>query len=136
MFGDAASTSHKQIETKTPNNKPLQVPKQVRITIPGPDFTPGTVTRCPLPERNEKLAAARARAAKRAGKKQLEEANKEYQWAYQENLMELEYGPRCNCNRYPWQHELHPSGTMKQNPERDQQSGGVEMAEQWNGSTN
>ncbi len=68
------------------------------------------------------LAAAVARAAAvDAGKEQLEDANRAYEQAYLENLMELEFGPNCHCNRYPWQHELHPSGAVKRHTERERE---------------
>jgi hypothetical protein len=52
-------------------------------------------------------------AAVEAGKKQLEIASQAYDQAYLQNLTEMEFGPSCHCNRYPWQHELHPSGMVK-----------------------
>jgi hypothetical protein len=76
------------------------------------------------------VSAAVARSvAIDAGKKQLEEANQAYEQAYLENLMELEFGPSCHCNRLPWQHELHPSGKARMDAERDQQGEVEKMAE-------
>jgi hypothetical protein len=71
-------------------------------------------------QQDDRLSAAATRAAAvAAGKKQLKDANQAYEQAFLENLMELEFGPSCHCNRYPWQHELHPSGAAKQDGERD-----------------
>jgi hypothetical protein len=131
MFGEIISPRQKQTEVKTPTSQTLQVPKQVRFSIPGPNFTPDAVMDRRVTEHDELRTAARARAAAavRAGKKQLEEANQMYEQTYLENLMALEYGPSCCCNRYPWQHELHPSGTVKRNAEREQQDENAEVVE-------
>jgi len=121
MFGEIVSPRQKQTEAKTSTSQTLQVPKQVRFSIPGLNFIPDAVMDRQITEHDELCAAARARAAAvRAGKKQLEEANQMYEQTYLENLMELEYGPSCHCNRYPWQHELHPSGTVKRNADPEQ----------------
>ena len=96
----------------------------MRFSLPGPSLTRENLRRHQLTQQNDQLAAAARTAAAEAGRRQLEEANQAYEQAYLENLMELEFGPRCHCNRYPWQHELHPSGTAKRDREREGQRGG------------
>jgi hypothetical protein len=117
------SLNQKQRETKTSKG-----PKRVRFSLPGPSFTRENLRRHQLTQQNDQLAAAAAAASRtataEAGRRQLEEANQAYEQAYLENLMELEFGPRCHCNRHPWRHELHPSGTAERDREREGQRGG------------
>jgi hypothetical protein len=110
------SLNQRQREAKTPKG-----PKRVRFSLPGPSLTRENLRCHQLTQQNDQLAAA---VAAEAGRRQLEEANQAYERAYLENLMELEFGLRCRCNRYPWQHELHPSGTAKRDRERQGQRGG------------
>jgi hypothetical protein len=129
------SLNQKQRETKTPKG-----PKRVRFSLPGPSLTREYLRRHQLMQQNDQLAAAAAAArtaAAEAGRRQLEEANQAYEQAYLENLTELEFGPRCHCNRYPWQHELHPSGTAKGDREREGQRGGrAGERSRWSGGMN
>lgn len=117
-----ASLNQKESKTMTPISQEPEVPREVRFSIRGPRFTSYNLMRQRLAQQQNMHAAAAARyAAMEAGKKLLQEANEAYEQAYVENLRELEYGLSCFCNRYPWQHELHPSGTAKRDRERQQQ---------------
>jgi hypothetical protein len=65
-----------------------------------------------------KTTASTRSAALKAGREQLEKAHKDYEKLLEQNMLEMEFGPSCECNRYPWQHELHPSGTARRDRQR------------------
>jgi hypothetical protein len=107
---------------KTEDDQHVGVVKQDTASPPVTISTGATryaLTRELLRDQYEKRADATARrAAVRAGRKQLEKANREYERCFEQNMLEMEFGPSCTCSKYAWQHELHPSGTATRDRER------------------
>lgn len=73
-------------------------------------------------DKADKAARVAAKsAAVEAEKKIRDPFYQEYEKDFEQNMWEMESGMSCWCNTYPWQHELHPSGTVVRRGKRQRE---------------